>query len=46
MLPLDFPLGLDFAYSRLFIEYLKEYATVENKMIFLTYLLFSTWKCL
>lgn len=32
----DFSLGLDPGYRRLFIEYLKEYATAENQTIFLT----------
>lgn len=32
----DFSMGLDPGYRRLFIEYLKEYATAENKTIFLT----------
>lgn len=32
----DFSMGLDPGYRRLFIEYLKEYATAEDKTIFLT----------
>lgn len=32
----DFSMGLDPGYRRLFIEYLKEYATFGNKTIFLT----------
>ena len=32
----DFSMGLDPGYRRLFVEYLKEYATAENKTIFLT----------
>lgn len=32
----DFSMGLDPGYRRLFIEYLKEYATAGNKTIFLT----------
>lgn len=32
----DFSMGLDSGYRRLFIEYLKEYATAEDKTIFLT----------
>lgn len=32
----DFSMGLDPGYRRLFIEYLKEYTTAENKTIFLT----------
>ncbi len=32
----DFSLGLDPGYRRLFIEYLKEYATAEKQTIFLT----------
>ncbi|MBB4035346.1 ABC-2 type transport system ATP-binding protein [Dysgonomonas hofstadii] len=32
----DFSMGLDPGYRRLFIEYLKEYATAEGKTIFLT----------
>lgn len=32
----DFSMGLDPGYRRLFIEYLKEYATEEDKTIFLT----------
>lgn len=32
----DFSLGLDPGYRRLFIEYLKEYATAEHKTMFLT----------
>jgi ABC-2 type transport system ATP-binding protein len=32
----DFSMGLDPGYRRLFVEYLKEYATSENKTIFLT----------
>jgi ABC-2 type transport system ATP-binding protein len=32
----DFSMGLDPGYRRLFVEYLKEYVTAENKTIFLT----------
>lgn len=32
----DFSMGLDPGYRRLFVEYLKEYATAEGKTIFLT----------
>ena len=32
----DFSMGLDPGYRRLFVEYLKEYATAEKKTIFLT----------
>lgn len=32
----DFSMGLDPGYRRLFVEYLKEYATAENKTVFLT----------
>jgi ABC-2 type transport system ATP-binding protein len=32
----DFSMGLDPGYRRLFVEYLKEYATAEDKTIFLT----------
>jgi ABC-type multidrug transport system, ATPase component len=32
----DFSMGLDPGYRRLFVEYLKEYSTAENKTIFLT----------
>ncbi len=32
----DFSLGLDPGYRRLFVEYLREYATAEGKTIFLT----------
>lgn len=32
----DFSMGLDPGYRRLFIEYLREYATAEDKTIFLT----------
>ncbi len=32
----DFSMGLDPGYRRLFVEYLKEYASSENKTIFLT----------
>jgi ABC-2 type transport system ATP-binding protein len=32
----DFSMGLDPGYRRLFVEYLKEYTTAENKTIFLT----------
>lgn len=32
----DFSMGLDPGYRRLFVEYLKEYATAENKTLFLT----------
>lgn len=32
----DFSMGLDPGYRRLFVEYLREYATAENKTVFLT----------
>lgn len=32
----DFSMGLDPGYRRLFVEYLKEYASAENKTVFLT----------
>ena len=32
----DFSMGLDPGYRRLFVEYLKEYITAENKTVFLT----------
>ena len=32
----DFSMGLDPGYRRLFVEYLKEYASSENKTVFLT----------
>jgi len=32
----DFSMGLDPGYRRLFVEYLKEYASAQNKTIFLT----------
>lgn len=32
----DFSMGLDPGYRRLFVEYLKEYATAEDKTVFLT----------
>jgi ABC-2 type transport system ATP-binding protein len=32
----DFSMGLDPGYRRLFVEYLKEYVTAENKTLFLT----------
>jgi ABC-2 type transport system ATP-binding protein len=32
----DFSMGLDPGYRRLFVEYLKEYASAEGKTIFLT----------
>lgn len=32
----DFSMGLDPGYRRLFVEYLKEYATAEDKTLFLT----------
>lgn len=32
----DFSMGLDPGYRRLFVEYLKEYATAETKTVFLT----------
>ena len=32
----DFSMGLDPGYRRLFVEYLKEYVTAENKTVFLT----------
>lgn len=32
----DFSMGLDPGYRRLFVEYLKEYTTAENKTVFLT----------
>jgi len=32
----DFSLGLDPGYRRLFVDYLREYATAENKTVFLT----------
>ena len=32
----DFSLGLDPGYRRLFVEYLKDYASAENKTVFLT----------
>ena len=32
----DFSLGLDAGYRRLFVDYLKEYATSEDKTVFLT----------
>lgn len=32
----DFSMGLDPGYRRLFVEYLREYATAENKTMFLT----------
>lgn len=32
----DYSMGLDAGYRRLFLDYLKEYATAENKTIFIT----------
>jgi ABC-2 type transport system ATP-binding protein len=32
----DFSMGLDPGYRRLFVEYLKEYTSAENKTVFLT----------
>lgn len=32
----DFSMGLDPGYRRLFVEYLREYASAENKTVFLT----------